>query len=195
MTSRAGRTRAHLLDTALRLFDERGYAQVRVEDIAREAGLSRAAFYKHFGERDEIIGELLDRLLAPTDPVSATVRGDAAAGAAGNHLDRAVTLLLRAAERMVAQESLARFVYSLPVRPTSEIGRARPAVFGGVAILAREAQEAGELRAGLDAEVVVAHLARTFEAAMRDWAEGRAADATAHLSTLLEMALHGVARP
>ncbi|MCL4294034.1 MAG: TetR family transcriptional regulator, partial [Acidimicrobiia bacterium] len=127
---RAARTRRHLLDTALRLFAEHGYEGVRVEDIAREAGLSRAAFYKHFAERDEIIGELLDRLLAPGpgapgEPGVPGVTGAPAArpadggepagveadelGTSGRHLDRAVGLLMRTAERMAAQEALARF--------------------------------------------------------------------------------------
>lgn len=213
---RAARTRRHLLDTALRLFAEHGYEGVRVEDIAREAGLSRAAFYKHFAERDEIIGELLDRLLAPGpgapgEPGAPGMTGAPAAGPAdggepagveadelgtsGRHLDRAVGLLMRTAERMAAQEALARFVYSLPVRPTRGTGRARPAVFGGVAVLVDRAREAGEMREGLETELVVAHLARTFEAAMRDWAEGRASDAVAHLRLLLDLAIHGVTSP
>ena len=45
------RARDQLLDTALRLFVERGYVGVRVEDIAKAAGISRATFYKHFSER------------------------------------------------------------------------------------------------------------------------------------------------
>ena len=41
------RMRTAVVDTALRLFSERGYIGVRVEDIAREAGLSRATFYNY----------------------------------------------------------------------------------------------------------------------------------------------------
>lgn len=62
-------------------------------------------------------------------------------------------------------------------------------------MLVDRAREAGELREGLETDLVVAHLARTFEAAMRDWAEGRASDAVAHLRLLLDLAIHGVTPP
>lgn len=197
VTPRSERTRAHLLDTALRLFTEQGYEEVRVEDIAREAGLSRAAFYKHFSERDEIIGELLDRLLAPTPgaPPAGTDAPEVDRDVGGGgHLDRVIHLLVRAAERMAAQEPLARFVYSLPVRPTRDRGRSRPAVFGGVVVLVEEAGRSGELRAGLEPDLVVDHLARTFEAGMRDWAEGKADRASDRVRLLLDVAVRGVGR-
>jgi AcrR family transcriptional regulator len=67
-----------LLDTAHRLFVEEGYIAIRVEDIAKAAGISRATFYKHFSEREEILAELFGRLLG-RDPVPA--QPGAAAGA------------------------------------------------------------------------------------------------------------------
>ena len=57
-TDRRQQTKDRVLDTALRLFNERGYLGVRVEDIAQQAGVSRATFYKHFAEREQILAEL-----------------------------------------------------------------------------------------------------------------------------------------
>ena len=67
---RRQQTRDLVLDTALRLFSERGYLGVRVEDIAKESGVSRATFYKHFAEREQVLGELFQRLLGSEDASS-----------------------------------------------------------------------------------------------------------------------------
>ncbi|WP_287155337.1 TetR/AcrR family transcriptional regulator [Candidatus Solincola tengchongensis] len=53
-------SRRKILETAVRLFDERGYEKVTVADICREAGLSVGAFYHHFRSKDQI---LLERYL------------------------------------------------------------------------------------------------------------------------------------
>lgn len=183
------RARDRLLDAALQLFVERGYVAVRVEDIARAAGISRASFYKHFSEREEILAELFARLLGreqvtvpPGDPTEAVVR-----------IRR---LLLDAATRMVADEQLARFVYTLPIRHAALNGAgARPPVLDLVEGLIEEGAAAGAVRADIPPALIAAHLARTFEAAMRDWAEGRADDVAAHLALLLDMAVDGLRSP
>jgi AcrR family transcriptional regulator len=39
-------------DTAMDLFDERGYHVVTVDDIARDAGVSPSTFYRYFGTKE-----------------------------------------------------------------------------------------------------------------------------------------------
>ena len=56
-TDRRRQTRDLVLDAALRLFSEHGYLGVRVADIAKEAGVSRATFYQHFAEREQILAD------------------------------------------------------------------------------------------------------------------------------------------
>lgn len=41
--------RAQLLELGLRLFSERAYAEVSIDDIAREAGVSKGLLYHYFG--------------------------------------------------------------------------------------------------------------------------------------------------
>ncbi len=175
-----------LLDVALRLFVERGYITVRVEDIARAAGISRATFYKHFAERDEILAELFARLLG-REPVAVPPGGPE------DTLPRIRQLLLDAAARMVTNEQLARFVYTLPIRHAALLGEgARPPVLEAVERIVEEGVAAGAVRADVPPPLVTAHIARTFEAAMRDWAESRTDDVTAHLTLLLDLAFDGV---
>lgn len=180
------RARDQLLDTALRLFVERGYVGVRVEDIAKAAGISRATFYKHFSEREEILAELFARLLG-REPVAAPP------GPPADALPRIRDLLVGAATRMVANEQLARFVYTLPIRHAALLGQgARPPVLNVVERMIEEGASARAIRTDVPPTLITAHIARTFEAAMRDWAEGRAADAASHLTLLLDLAFQGV---
>jgi AcrR family transcriptional regulator len=177
--------RDHLLDTALRLFVERGYVGVRVEDIATAAGISRATFYKHFSEREEILAELFGRLLG-RDPVNPPP------GGANEALPRVRALLTAAAARMQENDQLARFVYTLPIRHDSLIGPGvRPPVLEMVERLIEDGAAAGAVRADVAPALITAHIARTFESAMRDWAEGRASNAASHVGLLLDLAFDG----
>lgn len=52
---RALRTRDQLVETAVRLFLERGYGGTTIEHIADAAGMSRASFYTYFPSKREIL--------------------------------------------------------------------------------------------------------------------------------------------
>jgi len=58
---RSERSRALILDTALKLFAHRGYGATSVRDIAEEAGLSKGNVYHHFADKESIFRALLDR--------------------------------------------------------------------------------------------------------------------------------------
>lgn len=47
--------RAQLADAILAVFLERGYATVTVEDAAREVGISRATFFRYFGNKEDVV--------------------------------------------------------------------------------------------------------------------------------------------
>ncbi len=57
-------TREKILNTAKRLFVERGYFNTSIRDIAREAGVSTGALYHHFESKEEIAGEIYQRTLS-----------------------------------------------------------------------------------------------------------------------------------
>ncbi|MBF6167675.1 TetR/AcrR family transcriptional regulator [Streptomyces gardneri] len=60
---RAKATREHILDTAARLFGERGIADTSTNRIAAEAGVSIGTVYRYFADRAVLVEELLARLL------------------------------------------------------------------------------------------------------------------------------------
>jgi len=52
------RTKRFILETAKRLFVEKGYFNTSMRDIAREVGVSTGALYHHFESKEEIAGEI-----------------------------------------------------------------------------------------------------------------------------------------
>ena len=69
-------TRVAVLDAAERLFAARGYRGTSLEEIGREAGLSRGTPGYFFGSKQRLYGEVLDRILtrAQATLASASVR-------------------------------------------------------------------------------------------------------------------------
>ena len=94
-----------VLDAALDLFIEKGFAATRVDDIARRAGLSKGAVYLYFSSKEAIIEALVRRALVP-------VASDAAAFIASFNGDprQAFTLVMR----MMAGKLSAPKVLAIP---------------------------------------------------------------------------------
>jgi len=65
--------REELLDISARLFAERGYERTTVEDVIRQAGLSKGAFYYYYPSKDALLEALAIRIadaaLARLEPV------------------------------------------------------------------------------------------------------------------------------
>jgi AcrR family transcriptional regulator len=57
---RQDRQRARLFAAASAVFARNGFADATAEAIAREAGMSKATFYEHFGNKEECILALFD---------------------------------------------------------------------------------------------------------------------------------------
>jgi AcrR family transcriptional regulator len=57
---RQDRQRDRLFSAAAAVFSRLGYADATAEAIAREAGMSKATFYEHFGNKEECILALFD---------------------------------------------------------------------------------------------------------------------------------------
>jgi AcrR family transcriptional regulator len=53
--------RAGILDAALAVFSARGFHSSSIDDIAREAGISKALIYEHFESKQGLYADLLER--------------------------------------------------------------------------------------------------------------------------------------
>lgn len=74
---RRERTRTLVLDAAERLMSQAPPEEVRVEDVAAEAGISPASVYVHFGTKDALLAAVAERLLAvATDALRSAYSAD-----------------------------------------------------------------------------------------------------------------------
>jgi AcrR family transcriptional regulator len=91
-------SRERILDAAIQLFSERGYAGTGVQEIARQAGIEKAALYWHFGSKESLLAAVLDRTDA--EFVERVLKRVARGGSTDERLDLFVNGLMRlAAER------------------------------------------------------------------------------------------------
>ena len=65
-----------ILDTAERLFIEKGYDRASLQDIITETGLSKGAIYHHFASKEDIFYSVCERIGQRNGEVLAKVRDD-----------------------------------------------------------------------------------------------------------------------
>ena len=56
-----------ILETAERLLEDRGLAEISVDDLAKGAGISRPTFYFYFPSKDAVLLTLLERVITQAD--------------------------------------------------------------------------------------------------------------------------------
>jgi AcrR family transcriptional regulator len=95
-SAKGARTRARLLEAAKSVFEEDGFLDARISDIAERAGLSHGSFYHYFESKEEIFREVAigvdDKLSAPVgrvilDPDSRAKPRERIRGAIRQHLE------------------------------------------------------------------------------------------------------------
>ncbi|MBW4331951.1 TetR/AcrR family transcriptional regulator [Stakelama sp. CBK3Z-3] len=141
-------TRRALLDAALHTFLEYGFADTRMSDVAKRAGLAKGTIYRHFDDKTALFGEVLRTIMAGAAAGSALPRPRAEEHT-GDFLRRAVLPMLAqlqasgmiAVPRLVAAEGprfpeLAAVYRRVAIEPVLRIIR----------VYARRAERRGELR-------------------------------------------------
>ncbi|OSC39449.1 TetR/AcrR family transcriptional regulator [Mycobacterium decipiens] len=95
VTKRRAETRARLLDAAFRVFADKGFGHVRIEEVCAAAGYTRGAFYSQFDSLEELFFTLYDHhATLITEQVStAMARADDPNDVPGT-VDRIATTLL-----------------------------------------------------------------------------------------------------
>jgi AcrR family transcriptional regulator len=164
--------RQEILDTALRVVAERGFGNATMQEIADAVGMSKAGVLHHFGSREQLFAEILDRrddrqavadveqLFALVDAnaevpglvaLFSAVVGSAAAEGAGNE------------GRRIVQER-----YERVVRAITEVVQRHPDWTGDV----------------LDATTAARLLVATMDGLQTQWLLGQPVDMTASLRAL-----------
>jgi AcrR family transcriptional regulator len=73
--------RESILDAANNVFGEHGFENVRIDDVAAAAGISKALIYEHFESKQELYGQLMNR--AAIDLLGVLVQAASAPGMEG----------------------------------------------------------------------------------------------------------------
>ena len=55
-------TKERILDIALELFAQNGYPGTSMSDIAKQLGFTKAALYKHYASKQEILDQIVERM-------------------------------------------------------------------------------------------------------------------------------------
>ncbi|MBI2705105.1 MAG: TetR/AcrR family transcriptional regulator [Actinobacteria bacterium] len=150
--------RARLLDAALACIDRWGLAKTSLEDIANEAGLSRATVYRYFpGGRDQVISETITwevgHFFARLGEEVADLPDIAA------KLERG---LVFGHQAIVEHRLLQQVLSTEPEEFLEELSETTPLVHAVVCAYLADLLRHERLRTGIDVDTAADYLARLF---------------------------------
>jgi AcrR family transcriptional regulator len=152
------------MESAIKLVAEQGYSRVRLEDIASDAGVSKATVYHYFSNRDDLITRAVASKMAERSAdmeqavLAAGPSAEAQLTAFLRHVwEHARTPLAGMWQRLLVSEIVTEAPQIFDIWARAVIGR-----WHHVEALIREGQQRGEFRPGADAEVA----ARTIVSAL-----------------------------
>lgn len=94
-TLSAEQARRMILDTAEKLFLEKGVSRTSLEMISRECGVSRGAVYWHFEDKAQLVKEMIDGILIPLGDVREQLLSDNKGDSLGKLYDLCVACMER----------------------------------------------------------------------------------------------------
>ncbi|MET7400971.1 TetR family transcriptional regulator [Dactylosporangium sp. NPDC005572] len=172
--------RERLVDAAFELFDERGYEQTTVDDIADRAGVGRTTLFRHYRSKEDVIFPDHDRLIAD-------VRDRLATSTAGSALVAVVEAVRLVLLHYIEEADRARHRYAL----TSRIAVLRDREIASVARYQRLFREfiagrmAPEPGAALRAELMAAAVVSAHNHVLRRWLRRDTAEPAAELDAAM----------
>ena len=180
-------TRTALVSAALRLFDERGYAHVTVDDICAAADVSPRTFFRYFRQKDDVlmapVTEHLEEVLAALrerpagEPSWAALR--AALGVLAEHVDD-------------RRDEELRIWRILQEAPDSVAVNARSFVDWEAAMVDQVAGRLGRPTADLAAHVLTGMALVALRAGFEQWARhGGHQPLTRHLAAAFDLVERG----
>jgi AcrR family transcriptional regulator len=167
-TQRRDAARAAILDAAIQLLAEGGYARMTLADVGERAGYSRSLATHYFGSKPKLAEAIVERIRA--ESMNDSIH-PGAFGVAGVDSDVRATF-----DRLTAQPSWARAYIIIAHEAATAIPEVRPAIHDQnvamrqrIAAAIREAIERGEVSASLSAEQASFVIAAMIRGAVWEW--------------------------
>ncbi len=92
---KANQKRTEILNTAYKVFSEKGYHLTRIEDIALEMGMAQGLFYRYFRNKLDIFSQIMDEVISR---IAGGIAGDAPG--ASNTLEEYTAQMKRGVENL-----------------------------------------------------------------------------------------------
>jgi len=155
------------MDTALGLFDRKGYEKVSINDICREAGVSTGAFYHHFKSKDQILIEEFMKTDEFYRELIVEVSG------IDDYLEKLENFTASTMEYLAGM-GLARLKVTYhtqigPDKKASFLGNERRALYSILDSLYREGQEKGLLRRDVSSRELAHLTIHCYRGIIYDW--------------------------
>jgi TetR/AcrR family fatty acid metabolism transcriptional regulator len=108
------RRKNQILDAALRVFARMGFDQARMNDIVREAGLSKGGVYWYFDSKEQIIIGVMERMIA--GEITALSELGESQGSVVERLEKMIHLLISDMNKLIDFIPLMYEFYALGMR-------------------------------------------------------------------------------
>jgi len=186
-TVQKGTTRSRLVDAAFALFEEQGYDQTTVDEIAARAELGRTTFFRNFPGKEDVVFPDHDEVLRRVDARLATATAHTRDAA----LREAARIVL---DHYVDEGSTARARYRLtstvPALREREIASAHR--YQRVFTKHAQAWYAGEPDGTLRGELIGAAVITAHNHVLRDWLQEKSSTPHADFDDAMTTALPAV---
>jgi AcrR family transcriptional regulator len=145
--------RAHILESAIRTFSEKGYHQTSIADIVEAAGVARGTFYLYFESKSTVFLALLDELLAH---LRANVIGVDVRPGAAPLAEQLLDIVRRVLRTALEKRALANIIFREAIGLDEEVDQKLRDFYGSLHRFLIEAlrmgQQGGAVRATLDVD-------------------------------------------
>ncbi len=168
-------TRNALLDTAEKLFSERGVSRTSLADIAEATGVTRGAIYWHFTDKADLFCEMVARVTMPMEDAPCQVDHRTAADPLASIRAMMVSMLAR-----IAADAQTRRVFHIVFHKCEYVDEMKPVwkrfsdmqvnCLKGIEQGLAAAVARGSLGAGLDTRSAALGLHALVDGLMRKWA-------------------------
>src|SRR5262245_58882599 len=158
--------RGQILANAIRLFKERGFDEVTIDDIIRQLEISQGTFFNYFPSKDAILQQAAeDILLRYQAMLEAEIRRDAPT------TEKMARLLEAMARGLQADKRFYRTLFTRSVLHFGNV-RAERILSDLSAELMRQGQQRGEIRAEYDPRELADIFVGTYYAIIMRWLHG-----------------------